>query len=149
MIGAPALAALLRRDRAIVLAALIAVTVLAWADVLHLVNTMSGADMYASGMMSPVFAQWTGEHFITMLAMWTVMMIGMMTPSVPPMILIYAQVARSNARVRPFASALWFAGGYLLAWAAGEGRIMHDIDLDTDRPAGFIRRIVNFLKERV
>ena len=117
MIGAPALAALLRRDRAIVLAALIAVTVLAWADVLHLVNTMSGADMYASGMMSPVFAQWTGEHFITMLAMWTVMMIGMMTPAAAPMILLYAQLGRRSAATQPFASALWFAGGYLMAWA--------------------------------
>jgi cell division protein FtsA len=37
----------------------------------------------------------------------------------------------------------------LLAWAAGEGRTMHDVDLDVERPTGFIRRIVNFLKERV
>jgi cell division protein FtsA len=37
----------------------------------------------------------------------------------------------------------------LLAWAAGEGRTMHDIDLDEERPAGLIRRVVNFLKERV
>jgi cell division protein FtsA len=37
----------------------------------------------------------------------------------------------------------------LLAWASGEGRIMHDVDLDVERPAGFVRRIVNFLKERV
>ena len=36
-----------------------------------------------------------------------------------------------------------------LAWAAGEGRTMHDVDLDVERPTGFIRRIVNFLKERV
>ncbi len=37
----------------------------------------------------------------------------------------------------------------LLAWAAGQGRTMHDIDLDPERPAGLIRRIVSFLKERV
>jgi cell division protein FtsA len=37
----------------------------------------------------------------------------------------------------------------LLAWAAGEGRTMHDVDLDVERPAGLLRRIVNFLKERV
>ena len=38
----------------------------------------------------------------------------------------------------------------LLTWAAGEGRTLHDIDLDarTARPA-LLRRIVNFLKERV
>jgi cell division protein FtsA len=37
----------------------------------------------------------------------------------------------------------------LLAWAAGEGRTMHDIDLETTQPAGRFRRFVNFLKERV
>jgi cell division protein FtsA len=37
----------------------------------------------------------------------------------------------------------------LLAWAAGEGRAMHDVDLELERPAGFIRRVVNFLRERV
>jgi predicted metal-binding membrane protein len=117
LICAPALAALLRRDRAIVFTALIAVAVLAWSEVLHLANAMAGVDMYASGMMSPVFGQWTGGHFTTMLAMWMVMMVGMMTPSVAPMILLYVQVARRNAAAQPFASALWFTGGYFMAWA--------------------------------
>ncbi|HEY7578994.1 MAG TPA: cell division protein FtsA [Acetobacteraceae bacterium] len=37
----------------------------------------------------------------------------------------------------------------LLAWSAGEGRTMQDVDLEIERPAGFVRRIVNFLRERV
>jgi cell division protein FtsA len=37
----------------------------------------------------------------------------------------------------------------MLAWAAGEGRTMHDVDLEVERPKGLVRRIVNFLKERV
>jgi cell division protein FtsA len=37
----------------------------------------------------------------------------------------------------------------LLAWAAGEGRTLHDIDLATERPGGILRRIVDFLRERV
>ncbi|MBV8095421.1 MAG: cell division protein FtsA [Acetobacteraceae bacterium] len=37
----------------------------------------------------------------------------------------------------------------LLCWASGQGRALHDIDLNTDRPPGVLRRIVNFLKERV
>jgi cell division protein FtsA len=37
----------------------------------------------------------------------------------------------------------------LLAWAAGEGRTLHDLDLDADRPHGLLRRFVNFLRERV
>jgi cell division protein FtsA len=37
----------------------------------------------------------------------------------------------------------------LLAWAAGEGRNMHDIELEPERSTGLFRRFVNFLKDRV
>jgi cell division protein FtsA len=37
----------------------------------------------------------------------------------------------------------------LLAWAAGEGRTLQDIDIESERPTGFVRRFVNFLRERV
>ena len=37
----------------------------------------------------------------------------------------------------------------LLAWAAGSGRALGDLDLDAERPAGLMRRVVNFLRERV
>jgi cell division protein FtsA len=37
----------------------------------------------------------------------------------------------------------------LLSWAAGEGRTMRDIDLDSDRPTGLLRRVVAFLRDRV
>jgi predicted metal-binding membrane protein len=129
-----ALAALLSKDRAIALVALITLTTIAWAPVLLLAQSMAHmaamrgmTDMPAMtdmpgmhgdplGMMSRVFGQWSAGHFLAMLSMWTVMMIGMMTPSVAPMILIYTQIARCNAVLRPFASAFWFAGGYLLCW---------------------------------
>ncbi len=37
----------------------------------------------------------------------------------------------------------------LLAWAAGDGRGFHDMDLEEEPPSGLFRRLVNFLKERV
>lgn len=37
----------------------------------------------------------------------------------------------------------------LLAWASGAGRTLHDIDLEIDRPGGLVRRIVNFLRDRL
>jgi cell division protein FtsA len=40
------------------------------------------------------------------------------------------------------------AGG-LLAWAAGVGRPLVDVDLVPPRPPGWLGRVVNFLKERV
>lgn len=37
----------------------------------------------------------------------------------------------------------------LLTWAAGGGRSLTDIDFTETRPAGFVRRVVDFLRERV
>jgi cell division protein FtsA len=37
----------------------------------------------------------------------------------------------------------------LLAWAAGAGRQLPDIDLDAERPSSLFRRFVHFLRERV
>ncbi len=37
----------------------------------------------------------------------------------------------------------------LLFWAAGEGRALNDIDLASDRPAGPLRRIIDFLRDRL
>ena len=71
----------------------------------------------ATAAMSAEFGPWSAVQFLTMLLMWSVMMIGMMTPSVAPMILIYARVARqASARGTPFAPSGWFALGYFLAW---------------------------------
>ncbi len=37
----------------------------------------------------------------------------------------------------------------LLSWAAGAGRTLHDIDFNEPRPPGLVRRLVEFLRERV
>ncbi len=104
----------LRRDRWLVWLALLAITALAlaWTTLLA-----TGFDM--SAMMSSAFVPWSARHFAFMFAMWVVMMIGMMTPSVAPMVLIYAGIARqADARGTAFAPAGWFASGYLFAWIA-------------------------------
>ena len=54
-----------------------------------------------------------------MFAMWSVMMVGMMTPSVAPMVLLYAAAGRKAADSgAPFASTGWFFSGYLAVWIA-------------------------------
>jgi predicted metal-binding membrane protein len=120
------LEAALRRDRVIIIAALSALTILAWVDLVWLVDDMSmgGMDMTGfrmvpagQGLMMPATAPWQPVEFAYVFAMWTVMMIGMMTPSVAPMILIYARVGRQAAmKGQPFAASGWFASGYLIAW---------------------------------
>ncbi|HEX8365774.1 MAG TPA: DUF2182 domain-containing protein [Allosphingosinicella sp.] len=110
------LEALLRRDRAVVLTALGVIGLLAW---IHLIGMAPAAPGVAMGGMETGPAQWSAADFATMLAMWAAMMVGMMTPSVAPMLLLYARVARSaEERGQPFAATGWFALGYLLAWSA-------------------------------
>jgi len=107
----------LRHDRWVILLSLLTISALALGYTAWLAT---GFDM--SAMMSPAFVPWSAGHFAFMLAMWIVMMVGMMTPSVAPMVLLYAGIARqAAARGTPFAPAGWFASGYLLAWIGFAG----------------------------
>ena len=98
-------------------------TILAWAYVVHLASGMTpgpavpmpGMDMGMAAMPMP--GPWNAADFGFAFLMWSVMMVGMMTPSVAPTILLYAQVGRTAAALqKPFAATGWFAGGYFLAW---------------------------------
>jgi len=124
-----ALESVLRRDRFVVVGALGAVILLAWAYIIYLAIQMNkgGGDMSgfrmaatAAGMvMRPASQPWSGTEFAFTFAMWAVMMIGMMTPSAAPIILLYARVERQAAvQGKPIASAAWFLSGYLVAWVA-------------------------------
>jgi predicted metal-binding membrane protein len=54
---------------------------------------------------------------VLLLAMWWVMMAGMMLPGAAPMILTFATInRRRRARGQPYAPTALFAAGYLLAW---------------------------------
>jgi predicted metal-binding membrane protein len=118
----------LRRDRLISIVALAALTGLAWGYTLWLGADMNrgGMDMAGLrmipagvGLMTPALGPWGWFEFLCVLAMWIVMMVGMMTPSAAPMILIYARVGRQAlTQGKPFAATGWFVGGYLLAWSA-------------------------------
>jgi predicted metal-binding membrane protein len=108
-----ALVAALGRDRWIVITALVVISLMALGYTAWLAT---GFDM--SDMMGPEFRPWSAAHFAFMLAMWVVMMVGMMTPSVAPMVLLYAAIARQDAGRHAFAAPGWFLAGYLLAWTA-------------------------------
>jgi predicted metal-binding membrane protein len=93
-------------------------------------NGMPGMDMAGTKAMSssagpqaaitaPAMVSWTPASFLFIFAMWAVMMVGMMTPSVSPMVLVYSRVAKSAAaQGTQFASPAWFACGYLIAWTS-------------------------------
>jgi predicted metal-binding membrane protein len=91
---------LLERSGAISLAALGAMTALAWAYLL------TGAGM---GAGAPGFA--------ILIVMWAAMMVAMMSPSAAPTVLLYARAQRlAEPDVQPPTAA--FVGGYLLCWLA-------------------------------
>lgn len=119
---------LIRRDRIVVSIALLCITVLAWVYVLRLAADMNMGGMDMSGMrmvstglrmvMSPALVPWTIRDLSLMFVMWAVMMVGMMTPSVAPVVLLYAHVRRRAVTDgEPFAATGWFVGGYLLVWS--------------------------------
>ena len=71
------------------------------------------------GPLAPSFRAWVPADFGFMFAMWSVMMIGMMTPSVAPMVLLYAAAGRKAAEGgMPVASTIWFFAGYIAVWIA-------------------------------
>ena len=108
-----------------VLAALLAVAGLAWGYTIWLSGRMAMTDMPGmpgmpgmrmdgSSLMAPAFSAWTLVHFLFIFTMWAVMMVGMMTPTVAPMVLLYARVGRhATERIAP---TIWFVAGYLAAW---------------------------------
>jgi predicted metal-binding membrane protein len=125
---APTPTTALRRDRMVIVLAVAVLTALTWSYLLWLSADMgmggmdmTGFRMIPSGMglMVPADMPWRGVEFTCVFVMWTVMMIGMMTPSVAPMLLMYARVGRqTEAQGTPLAPTVWFAAGYFFVWVA-------------------------------
>jgi predicted metal-binding membrane protein len=98
------------RDRAIVIASLVAIAGLAWAYLFSLSQDMSGmGDMPGMAMPS------APAPFLLTVTMWAVMMIGMMLPSAMPMMLLFTMVQRKQGK-QPVLTTGTFAIGYLLIW---------------------------------
>ncbi|ODR98831.1 hypothetical protein AUC68_06445 [Methyloceanibacter methanicus] len=119
------LEALLRRESAVVTAALIVLILLAWLALLAGAGTgMSVVAM--SGWWLPMSLPageswpWTPHYWLIAFVMWAVMMVAMMLPSAAPMVLLYARVVRRADQQAASAEAplsiASFAGGYLSLW---------------------------------
>ena len=109
----------LRRDRQAVIGALLLVTGLAWFYLILLASemgvTLVGGDQPMANMI--VVKAWTTIDAMFMFLMWAVMMVGMMTPSATPMILLYTTVLRKRARTEsPLIPTASFFAGYITVW---------------------------------
>jgi len=109
------LAKLLRQDRAIVVVGAAAIVLLAWAYLLYQCWAMQNMDLI--GMAMPSADAWGPVDLLLVFAMWAVMMIAMMVPSVTPMLLIFARISRSrHAKGRAFVSVWVFLASYVASW---------------------------------
>lgn len=119
------LAAPQARIRPTVITSLVVITGLSWVYLVFLSARMS--DMGAPFAM-PMTAAWTGQEFVLMWTMWSVMMAGMMLPSAAPMISAYSRTIRPRATgpariglpspaAAPHGSTALFVAGYLVAWS--------------------------------
>jgi predicted metal-binding membrane protein len=108
----------LKRDRLIIIAALFIITLLSWLYIIYLYNQMIYMDMNAGFFAIPMTPEWTYIDFTLLFFMWFVMMIAMMTPSVSPLVLIFAKVNRQRQQQnRPFVNTAYLIAGYFLIWA--------------------------------
>jgi len=120
---ATALENVLRRDRWVVVAALVMVIITAWIWIVFGAGTgitavamtqMAGMPDMDTMMQRAV---WTLGYAGLIFAMWWVMMVAMMLPSATPMLLLFARANRTQKlRDRPYVATGFFAAGYLTAW---------------------------------
>ena len=119
---ASALESVLKRDRAVVLAGLLAISALAWGYMAHEARAMyhTGVCKCAGMRMSgPDTQSWSASTLLPLFLMWAEMMVAMMTPSAAPMILTFATLNRKRReQERPFVPTGIFLSGYLAAWTA-------------------------------
>ncbi len=118
--------AALRRQRAVTLAALAVLTMLAWAWLLlgagmgmemraelQLLPHSAVPDDMAMGMDAP--AGWSGAYVLLAVSMWWVMMVAMMLPAAAPVILLYAKATSGrDPEMKPATGS--FLAGYLAVW---------------------------------
>jgi predicted metal-binding membrane protein len=113
-----AVAVLGRRDHFLVVSCIILITALAWAYLIQLDHRMSSAvdrdPMMRMGMA--MATAWSARDLFFTFAMWAVMMVGMMTPSAAPMLLLFAagHARRAKRGVPLVVSA--FGLGYIAVW---------------------------------
>lgn len=109
----------LNRDRLVVLSALAAVVALAWAYLGYIALAQPAMDMDVVAMATMPLPEWDAGYFATTLAMWMVMMVGMMLPSAAPALLLFAALRRQGAGGRSAgqAATALFAAGYVVAWS--------------------------------
>jgi predicted metal-binding membrane protein len=116
----PTLEQAIRRDRALAALCIAAISAMAWIYLVRMSSgmpvSMSNVGMAAMGMVDN--RSWGAADWVELFAMWTVMMVGMMLPSVSPVLFHMLQLYRRRGDRLARASAAAFVGGHLMAWTS-------------------------------
>jgi predicted metal-binding membrane protein len=121
VLSSPPVAVLVPRDRRLILGCIGATIALAWAYLAYLGHQMSSSmatDPMMAQMAATMSAPWTAADVLFTFAMWAVMMIGMMTGSAAPVLLLFgaAHAKRGDANVPRLVA--MFGLGYAGVWIA-------------------------------
>jgi predicted metal-binding membrane protein len=120
VISSPSSIAILpRRDRVVISGCLVLLTALAWTYLVHLNRQMSasmGHDRMMAAMGMTTDVPWNAADVLFTFAMWAVMMVGMMTASAAPLLLLFAGMHRGRGAHRTPHVVVAFGVGYLLVW---------------------------------
>jgi len=146
-IAPSALEQVLRKDRAIIVAAILIIAAIAWTYTVYVAETGMGmgsmqmasesdagtgmamgemqeesdGSMGSSGMGMAMadMRPWNAADLGLMYVMWAVMMVAMMAPSATPMLLMFASLNRKRReREAPYVPTGVFLAGYVIVWAA-------------------------------
>lgn len=116
--SAPRMERVNRRDRLLVIAALVALTGVSWLYILQMGRDPASPALAERFGVELVLSCCGVDLWATFL-MWVVMMVGMMVPSATPMVLTFAATSRNRREHRaPYIPTAAFLFGYVAAWTA-------------------------------
>ena len=108
-----------RRDTAVILGCIAVLTALAWMYLIHLDREMTSSmehDKMMAAMGMTMDMAWTPADTFFTFAMWAVMMIGMMTGTAAPVLLLFAAARAGHGDRGRSPGVLMFGLGYLGVW---------------------------------
>ena len=92
---------------AVIASCIVVITALAWTYLVHLSSQK---------MIMPMSASWTETDFFFTFAMWSVMMIGMMSATAAPVLLLFSAMQKNKSGRALDEKVLLFGVGYLTVW---------------------------------
>jgi len=95
------------RDRLVIASCIVFISALAWTYLVHLSSQK---------MTMPMTTSWTGADFFFTFAMWSVMMIGMMSATAFPVLSLFSSMQKNRTGSALHKTVLLFGLGYLIMW---------------------------------